>query len=250
MSEVQGMPPEREIVIRTAAGEQAIDIYTPEGYGVVADLYTRAGWQHKVSYEPTWMGISIIQTPEDIVMLQELIWKTRPECIIEAGVAHGGALIFYASLLRLLGHGRVIGVDVEIRKYNRVAIESHPMSDLIQLIEASSVDPETVSTVRQLVKPGAKTLVMLDSNHSRDHVRQELELYAGFVSPGGYIVVFDEVMPMVADAPRGNPDWATDNPHEAVEEFLQSHPEFERDATYERMGVTYCRGGFLRRRPD
>jgi cephalosporin hydroxylase len=213
----------------------------------LADQFTRAGWQRKLSYEVAWLGIPIIQLPEDIVIVQELIWRVRPDVIVECGVAHGGALVLYASILELLGRGRVIGIDVEIRKYNRLAIESHPLARRITLIEGSSTDLAIVAGVRDSIDPSARTMVMLDSDHSREHVRAELELYAPLVSPGSYLVVFDEVMPMVADAPNGKPSWATDNPLEAVRDFLVEHPEFEVDAAPERLAVTYCRSGFLRR---
>lgn len=242
--------PDRRITIHTVDGPQDVDIYTPEGFAVVADLFTRSGWQNKLSYEVTWLGIPIIQLPEDILIVSELVWKIRPEVVIESGVAHGGALILYASLLELLGRGRVIGVDIEIRKYNRLAIESHPMSRRISLVEGSSVDLAIVDRVKGMVAPGQRTMVMLDSNHTCDHVRRELELYAPFVSPGSYLVVFDEVMTMVADAPNGKPTWSGDNPHAAVEDFLSTHPEFVRDRAYERLQTTYCRGGFLRRLED
>ena len=242
--------PERLITIRTADGPRDVDIYTPEGFAVVADLFTRSGWQHKLSYEVTWLGIPIIQLPEDILMLQELIWRVRPDVIVESGVAHGGALVMYASILELLGRGRVIGVDIEIRKYNRLAIESHPMASRIRLIEGSSVAPETVATIRSELTSGQRTMVMLDSNHTRDHVRQELELYAPLVSPGSYLVVFDGVMTMVADAPNGKPAWSEDNPTEAVRDFLSTHPEFAIDRAYERLASTYCRNGYLRRLED
>jgi cephalosporin hydroxylase len=240
----------RIISIATEDGPQEVDIYTPEGFAVVADLFTRSGWQRKLSYEVTWLGIPIIQLPEDILMIQELIWKIRPEVIIESGVAHGGALVLYASILELLGRGRVIGVDIEIRKYNRLAIEAHPMARRIQLIEGSSTEPATIAAVQRLVAPGQRTMVMLDSNHTRAHVRDELELYAPMVTPGSYLVVFDEVMPMVADAPNGKPEWLEDNPLEAVRAFLAGHPEFEVDRSYERLATTYCRNGFLRRMDD
>ena len=250
MTDTATSRPDRRITIQTADGPHEVDIYTPEGFAVVADLFTRSGWQNKLSYEVTWLGIPIIQLPEDVLMVQELIWKVRPEVVIESGVAHGGALILYASILELLGRGRVIGVDIEIRKYNRLAIESHPMSHRISLIEGSSVEATTVDLVRGMVSPGQRTMVMLDSNHTRDHVRRELELYAPLVSPGSYLVVFDEVMTIVADAPNGKPAWAQDNPAEAVEDFLSTHPEFMVDRAYERLSTTYCRGGFLRRLED
>jgi cephalosporin hydroxylase len=238
------------ITIHTADGPRDIDIYTPEGFAAVADLFTRSGWQNKLSYEVTWLGVPIIQLPEDILMVQELVWKTRPDVIVESGVAHGGALILYASVLELLGRGRVIGVDIEIRKYNRLAIESHPMAGRISLIEGSSVAPATLDAVRGQIRPGQRTMVMLDSNHTKDHVRQELELYAPLVSPGSYLVVFDAVMTMVADAPNGKPGWTDDNPRAAVSEFLAVHPEFAIDHAYERLATTYCRDGFLRRLED
>ena len=239
--------PDRLIKVRTAEGEGEIDIYSPEGFQVVANLWTRANWQRKLSYEVTWLGIPIIQLPEDILMVQELVWKNRPDVVVESGVAHGGALILYASLMELLGRGRVIGVDIEIRKYNRLAIESHPASKRVTLIEGSSTDQSTLEAVRARIQPNESVMVMLDSNHTRDHVRRELELYAPLVGPGGYIVVFDEVMPMVADAPNGKPTWDLDNPLEAVRGFLETHPDFEVDSSYERMATTYCHSGFLRR---
>lgn len=240
----------RTIKVQTPHGEHELDIYSPEGFRILSDLWTRSNWQAKLSYEVTWLGIPIIQLPEDILMLQELIWKNRPDVIVECGVAHGGALVLYASLLELLGRGRTIGVDVEIRKYNRLAIESHPTSRRITLVEGSSTDQSTVDAVRALIRPGEQVMVMLDSNHTRDHVRAELELYSPLVGPGGYVVVFDEVVPMVADAPNAKPGWETDNPLSAVRDFLASHPEFEVDHAYERLRVTYCRGGFLRRIDD
>lgn len=250
MTDAGSPQPGRLISVATERGPREIDIYTPEGFVVVADLFTRSGWQRKLSYEVTWLGIPIIQLPEDILMVQELIWKIRPDVIIESGVAHGGALVLYASILELLGRGRVIGVDIEIRKYNRLAIEAHPMARRIQLIEGSSTDPATIDAVQRLVAPGQRTMVMLDSNHTRAHVSDELELYAPMVTPGSYLVVFDEVMPMVADAPNGKPEWDRDNPLEAVRAFLAGHPEFEIDPSYERLATTYCRGGFLRRTDD
>lgn len=239
--------PDRVITIRTPEGPRDVDIYSPEGFEVVANLFTRAGWQRKLSYEITWLGIPIIQVPEDILIVQELIWRIRPDVIIESGVAHGGALVLYASLLELLGRGRVIGVDIEIRKYNRLAIQSHPTSTRISLLEGSSTDPDIFAKIRRSIQPNENVMVMLDSNHTRDHVRAELELYGSLVSPGSYLIVFDEVMPMVADAPNGQPSWDQDNPLEAVRDFVAKHPEFEVDHEYERLGVTYCRSGFLKR---
>jgi cephalosporin hydroxylase len=242
------VPLGRHFQVETIEGPRTLDIYSEEGFEALAQLWTRSGWERKLSYEVTWLGIPIIQLPEDIVILQELVWKLAPDVIVESGVAHGGALILYATILELLRRGRVIGIDVEIRKYNRLAIESHPLSDRIMLIEGSSTDPGVVQQARSLVSPGDRVMVLLDSDHSADHVRQELELYAPLVTPGSYLVVFDSVMRLVRDAPRGREEWGRDNPLTAVEEFLAAHPEFVQDHAYERLAVTYCQGGFLRRR--
>jgi cephalosporin hydroxylase len=236
--------------VHTSDGLRRVDAYSEEGAAILANLWTRAGWQQKISYEATWMGIPIIQLPEDILVLQELIWRTRPTVIVECGVAHGGALIFYASMLELLGCGRAIGVDIEIRPQNRLAIETHAMSGRVTLIEANSADAATGVQVGELVETSDQVMVMLDSKHTRAHVGAELELYSKFVTPGCYLVVFDGVMSLVHDAPNGQVTWSEDNPLTAVDEFLQHHPEFERDRSAERLGATYCTGGFLRRRVD
>ncbi len=239
--------PEPKIEVTTPKGKREVDIYTPEGFKVVSNLFTRSGWQQKISYEPTWLGIPIIQTPEDIVMMQELIWKVRPDVIIECGVAHGGAVVLYASILELLGKGHVIGVDVEIRKYNRLAMQSHPLSRRFTLIEGSSVEKATVDEVRRLIRPDDTVLVTLDSNHTAAHVAKELQLYAPLVTPDSYLVVFDGVMEVLTDAPGGSPAWGTDNPWHAVRDFLGENDQFEIDPYYNRLKVTHCPGGFLKR---
>jgi cephalosporin hydroxylase len=238
------------VTVQTPDGPREIDIYTREGFTALSHLWTRSGWQRKFTYEITWMGIPIIQLPEDVLMMQELIWRVRPDVIVESGVAHGGALILYASLLDAIGKGQVIGVDVEIRKYNRLAIEAHPMSKRITLIEGDSVAGETLERVRASIPSGATVMVALDSNHTHDHVAAELERYAPLVTPGSYCVVFDSVMTMVSDAPGAGEGWQRDNPLEAVREFLGAHPEFEVDPAFNRLEVTYCQSGFLRRLED
>ena len=233
--------------VSTPTGEREVDIYSREGFEVLSQLWTRSNWQNRLSYEVTWLGIPIIQLPEDMVVMQELIWKVRPDVIVESGVAHGGALVLYASILELLGRGRVIGIDVEIRKYNRLAIEAHPLSHRIQLIEGDSLAEETVEAVRSRIRPGERVMVALDSNHTREHVSGELERYAPLVTPASYLVVFDAVMALVSDAPSAGEGWDADNPLEAVREFLAGNGDFEVDRSYERLAVTYCQGGFLRR---
>lgn len=228
--------------------EKEIDIYSAEGLSLMSDLWTKVSCHNRLMYEPTWLGIPIIQFPEDIVMMQELIWKVRPDVIVETGVAHGGSAVLYASILELIGKGRVIGVDVEIRKFNRIAINSHPMSKRITLIEGSSIDENIVKEVRGKVRNFEKVLVVLDSNHSYKHVLKEMELYSKMVSQDSYMVVMDGAQGLVWDIPNGKPEWKEDNPLEAINNFLSKHLEWEADSYYTRMHVTSNPTGFLRRR--
>jgi cephalosporin hydroxylase len=175
--------------------------------------------------------------------------------ILEMGVAHGGGLIFYASLCKVLGRGRVIGVDVEIRPHNRKAIEAHPLFPFITLIEGSSIDPVIVDQVAALVQPGETVMLMLDSNHTKGHVAEELRAYAPLVSPGSWIVVMDGyIMELVAGGPRTTPEWSWNNPKQAAADFVKENPDFvmeEPDFVFNESpltrGVTYFRGGYLRR---
>ena len=171
----------------------------------------------------------------------------RPDCIVECGVAHGGSLILYASILELLGSGQVIGVDVEIRQHNRAAIAGHSLAKRITLLEGSSVADEVVDQVEKAVGSAGSVLVVLDSNHSREHVLRELELYSRLVTPESYLVAMDGAQAHVSDIPRGKPEWRDDNPLAAIDIFLKTHPEFEVDAHYTRMRVTSNPSGFLRR---
>ncbi len=231
-------------------GTHDIDVYSDEGFRVLSELWTRSGWHRRVSYEGTWLGIPIIQLPEDILMMQELIFKLRPDVIVETGTAHGGTAVLYASMLELLGKGSVVSIDVEIRKYNRLAIQAHPMSKRISLIDGTSLDSSVVNDVRGRIDPGDSVLVSLDSNHTQAHVRQELELYSALVTPGSYVVVFDTVLETLRNAPDFKPEWNAGTPAAAVTEFLADHEEFEVDPYYNRLGVTYCLDGFLRRKDD
>ncbi|MBN2752112.1 MAG: class I SAM-dependent methyltransferase [Rhodospirillaceae bacterium] len=225
-----------------------IDPFSEEGYRRVAELFTKVSVQHKLMYEISWLGIPIIQYPADILMMQELIWKTRPDVIVETGFAHGGSAIFYASMLELLGRGKVVSVEVEIRKYNRVAIDSHPLSRRCEQIEGSSVNPAVVTEVKRRIGEDRQVMVVLDSNHSYDHVAQELELYAPLVSPRGYIVAMDGLQGDVWDIPRGKPEWKEDNPRRAIHDFIARHPEWEIDPHYNRLMVTSNPDAFLRRK--
>lgn len=207
-------------------GTRTLPLYSDEAFDVISLYWLKVGWNQKYPYTFSWMGRPIIQAPEDIVRTQEVIYRVRPDLIIETGVAHGGSLIFYASLLEAMGSGRVVGVDIEIRPHNRKAIETHPMKSRITLIEGSSVDSAVVRKVREHVAPGARVMVILDSNHTKQHVLDELDAYHDLVTPGSYIVATDGSMKDLHDVPRGRPEWATDNPTAAAAEFAARHPEF------------------------
>ena len=228
-------------------GSKEVDIYSEEGYKLMAELWLKTACQHRLMYEPTWLGIPIIQLPNDIVMMQELIWKVRPDVVVETGIAHGGSAILYASILDLIGKGKVIGIDIEIRKYNRVAINSHPLSKRIHLIEGSSIDTNIVKQVKSMIKKNDKVLVTFDSNHSYQHVLSEMELYSELVSEDSYMVVMDGAQGLVWDIPDGKKEWKEDNPLLAIEDFLKCHPEWEEDPYYTRLGVTSVPKGFLKR---
>lgn len=227
---------------------------TAEAFELVSKAWLRVGWDAKYVYGFTWMGRPIIQLPEDMFRIQEVIHQVRPTLIIETGVAHGGSLIFYASLFEAMGTGRVVGVDIEIRPHNRAAIEAHPMARRISLVEGSSVDPAVVEAVRSQIQPDDRVLVVLDSCHAKEHVLQELRLYAPLVSVGSYILAADGIMKDLVGAPRSQPDWATNNPEAAARAFVGECPAFEiaepprpfNEGLVERP-VTYWPGGWLKR---
>jgi cephalosporin hydroxylase len=205
---------------------KSIDLYSDEGFKILSDLWLKVGWNQKYTYTFQWMGVPVIQLPDDMVRTQEVIWRVRPDVIIECGVAHGGGTIFMASLCKAMGKGRVIGVELEFRGENRKNIENHLLAPLITLVEASSIAPETVEKVRGMIAPGETVMVVLDSNHTKAHVAAELEAYAGMVTKGSYIVATDGCMEYLEDVPRGKEGWATDNPAEAARDFVRAHPEF------------------------
>ena len=233
---------------------KVVSLHDPEGFEVIRKLWEYTNWANKYSYNFTWLGRPIIQLPDDVLRIQEIIYKIKPTLIIETGVAHGWSLILYASLLKLLGRGRVIGVDIEIRDHNRIAIEKHEMSPIITLIEGSSIAPEITESIRQQIKEDDIVLVILDSCHTKDHVLQELKLYSPFVTQNSYIIVADGIMQDVAGAPRTQEDWKWDNPQQAVKEFLQEYPGFtneEWSPVFRESNVntmpTYYPNGFLKK---
>src|SRR6266542_1728093 len=217
----------RALRIERDGQAETVDLYSLQSFSSLSHLWLTVGWALKYSYQFTWLGRPIIQLPEDMVRLQELIYQVRPDVIIETGVAHGGNQVFLASLCRLIGKGRVIGVDIEIRPHNRAALEAHDLFPLITLVEGSSTDPAVVARVKAQVEPGESALVILDANHTKAHVLQELEAYAPLVGVGSYIVAADGIMEALVGVPRARPDWNSDNPKQAVGEFTARHPEFD-----------------------
>lgn len=227
--------------------------------------WIRQSNRHGYTYNYSWMGRPIIQYPQDMLAMQEIIWEVRPDLIIETGIAHGGSLIFSASMLALLdmadaiesgamldpgGAGRrVLGVDIDIRAHNREAIEAHPMASRIQMIQGSSVAPEVVEQVHTVAAGYERVLVCLDSNHTHDHVLGELHAYAPLVSPGSYCVVFDTLIEDMPGDMFANRPWGVgDNPKTAVWEFLKDHPDFEIDKSIQhKLQITVAPDGYLKR---
>ncbi len=220
-----------------------------EDLQALSRIWLREITRHKYAYNFTWMGRPIIQFPQDMVAMQEIIWSIRPRRIVETGVAHGGSLIYYASLLELLGgDGLVVGVDIDIRPHNRVEIENHPMSRRIRLVQGSSVEADTAEQVRALVDGQGPVLVVLDSNHTHSHVLRELQLYSPLVRRGSYLVVFDTLVEDMPDDLIVNRPWKKgDNPKTAVREFLKTNSRFAVDKDLEsKLLITVAPGGYLR----
>ena len=236
---------------------RVMGLYSKEAFELISRQWVRVGWDQKYPYTFSWMGRPVIQLPEDMVRAQEVVYRVRPDVIVETGVAHGGSLIFYASLCKAAGRGRVVGVDVEIRPHNRRAIEAHEMFPLITLVEGSSTAPEIVRHVHSLIGEGESVMVILDSNHTKQHVLDELEAYHDLVTPGSYIVATDGSMRDLYDVPRGRPEWASDNPAAAAADFARRHPEFvlEQPAwpfneSELSENITHWPGAWLRRLPS
>ena len=219
----------------------------------------------KYSYHFEWLGRPIIQYPQDMIAMQELIWSVKPDLIIEMGIAHGGSLILSASMLALLdydeavqsgtpldpkaSHRRVLGVDIDIRPHNRAAIESHPMAHKIDMIQGSSIDAEIISQVHEYAEQYSRILVCLDSNHTHDHVLAELEAYAPLTSKGSYCAVFDTIIEDLPDEMFPDRPWGPgDNPKTAVWEYLKTHPEFEIDKSVDhKLLISVAPDGYLKR---
>lgn len=224
-------------------------------FGETARAFMVASTRPKYSYNFDWLGRPIIQYPQDIVAMQELIFRIKPDLIIETGIAHGGSLVFSASMLELVAicggptDARVVGIDIDIRAHNRAAIEAHPMMRRITMLEGSSIDPAIVEEVRTIARGAERVLVCLDSNHTHAHVLAELEAYAPLVTPGSYCVVFDTVIEhLPADMFPDRPWGPGDNAMTAVDAYLADHPEFEIDADMDaKLLISVAPRGYLRR---
>jgi len=211
--------------------------------------------KYHYTYNFTWLGRPIIQYPQDMIAIQELIWSVQPDLIIETGIAHGGSLIFSASMLELAAicggsqDAEVLGLDIDIRSHNREAIKAHPMFKRISMIEGSSIAPEVIKQVKAKAEGKQRILVCLDSNHTHDHVLAELEAYAPLTSVGSYCVVFDTLIEDLPDEMFSDRPWGVgNNPKTAVWEYLKNHPEFEIDKSIEhKLLITVAPDGYLRR---
>ncbi|ABW67769.1 cephalosporin hydroxylase family protein [Desulfosudis oleivorans] len=247
------------------ARRQRVESYKESQMKKVAEEFMRTSIMPGYSYNFDWLGRPIIQYPQDMAAMQELIWKVKPDLILETGIAHGGSLIFSASMLALLEYcdaaekgelldpgnpiRRVLGIDIDIREHNRAAIEAHPMAGRIQMIQGSSVDAEVIQKVHAVAKEFSRILVCLDSMHTHDHVLAELEAYAPLVSPGSYCMVFDTIVEDLPEDFFSNRPWAKgNNPKTAVHEFLKTHREFEIDKEIEhKLLITVAPDGYLKR---
>ncbi len=251
---------EKEVIERIQQNQNDADLKQ------VSLDFTRLSTKPQYSYNFFWLGRPIIQYPQDMVAMQELIWRIRPDLIVETGIAHGGSLILSASMLAMIEYcdaitqgttlhpdqpkRKVVGIDIDIRAHNRQAILDHPMANRIAMMEGSSIDPDIVARVTAMCRNYKRVLVLLDSNHTHDHVRAELDAYAPLVSPGSYCVVFDTIIQDLPEDMYSNRPWGPgNNPKTAVYEFLSSNSEFEIDAQIDnKLLISVAPDGYLRKK--
>ncbi len=239
---VQQFVEEREIRIKGNAENKKLMAAARE--------FNNASNSAQYSYNFSWMGRPVIQYPQDMIAMQEIIWNIKPDLIIETGIAHGGSLIYYASLLELIGNGEVLGVDIDIREHNRKEIEKHPMFKRIEMIQGSSIDEATVAKVKEHIHGRKNILVVLDSNHTHGHVLKELELYSPFVSVDSYIIVYDTIVEYLPEGyfSQSRPWGIGNNPKTAVQEFLKNNDNFIIDEMIDnKLLISVAPGGYLKR---
>jgi len=213
----------------------------------IGKQWTKVAAENRLSYELEWLGVPVIQTPEDLFLMQELIFRMQPDFIVETGIAHGGSLIYYASLLELLNKGTVIGIDIDIRKHNKDVIQKHPMYKRIEMIQGSSTSPQVIQQLRKRIPRNSKVIVCLDSDHTKTHVLRELELYHNFILPGGYLVVFDTNTSELAELGVCEEKYVNNSPMEAIQEFLQNNDSFAIDENFNKLYISYSPNGYLKR---
>lgn len=206
--------------------EVIVQLYSQEGFKLLSGVWLKQEWNQLHWQSFSWFGLQIWQLPEDLMRLQEVVAQLKPDVIVETGVSRGGSAVFFATMCRLLGKGRVISIDIHIPADVRQAVEQSPFSDLITLIEGDSASAEVVAQVKGQIGKDEKAFVFLDSDHSKAHVLRELHAYSGLVTPGSYIVATDGVMQSLTDTPYGNESWVEDNPAAAAREFAAGNPEF------------------------
>lgn len=236
---------------------EPVSWFSDEGFALLSHWWLMASWQRKYSYQFNWFGRPIIQLPSDILMMQDLLHRIRPTVIIETGIAHGGSVVFHASMLQLLhrraypaeGRPHVYAIDIDIKPHNRDALECHELRDLFTLLPGDSTDPDIILELNRQLTPADVVLVALDSDHRRDHVARELAAYAPLVTPGSAIVVMDGIMPDFALLPNGRRHWLDDSPASAIDEFMHSElgRSFEMDTTYDGYAITHSPRGILLR---
>jgi cephalosporin hydroxylase len=217
----------RQLTVETDGVAKELPLYGREAFELVSDQWVRIGWGVGYYFTMTWFGRLIQQLPEDLVRIQEVLAALQPDVIIETGIYYGGSLLFHATICEGLGKGRVIGIDQHIHEDTRIALNSNRLAHRITAIQGDSASPEIVEQVRSTIRPDEKVLVILDSDHSRQHVARELKAWAPLVTPGSCIVVTDGIMRDLTDVPGGDASWAYDNPCTAASEFRAEHPEFE-----------------------
>ena len=218
---------QRLLTLEEHGVSRKIPLYSAQAYEAISREWMRVGWALGSYYTFTWAGQPLLQLPEDVVRLQEVLFDLKPDVIVETGVCGGGSMLLHATICEAIGKGRVIGIDIQIPQATRDGVTSHRLGHRVTLIEADSAAPTTIEQVRKLIAGDGPVLVILDSDHSRAHVLRELEAYAPLVTPGSCIIVEDGVMRDLTDVPGGYPEWSHDNPATAAREFLASHPEFE-----------------------
>lgn len=219
--------------------EEIVPVFSKEGFELISKLWLKQEWNQLHWQSFSWFGLQIWQLPEDIMRLQEVVAVVQPDVIVETGISKGGSAVFFSTMCRLLGKGRVISIDIHIPDEVRRAIEQSSFADRITLIEGDSASNEVVEQIRALINPGEKVFVFLDSDHSKKHVMRELNAYAGLVSVGSYIVATDGVMQSLTDTPYGKREWGEDNPAAAAREFAAGRPEFVLKRPPARFGDQY-----------